>query len=98
MNLKTPLFILIAIILKKTIHIKNHHILTIHIKNHYTNNFHKNQCTDNFVVINQINKHKVKYIINASIPTIIIKKCFTYNYIKKFLYPKNIFKIFFFVF
>ena len=37
---------------------KNHDILTICMKNHYTNNF---------VVINQINKHKAKIIITACI-------------------------------
>ena len=37
----------------------------MNIKNHYTNNF---------VIINQINKHKAKYIINACIPKLLFKK------------------------
>ena len=70
---------------KATICIKNHHILTIRMKNHYTNNFYKKHYTNNsyknhhtnitriniFVVINQINKHKVKYIITACIPKLL---------------------------
>ena len=70
---------------------KNHYTNNFH-KNHYTNNSYKNHHTNitriNFVVINQINKHKVKYIITACIPIIIIKKFLLfakniYSYIKK---------------
>ena len=55
------------------------------MKDHYRNNFHKHQYADNFyknhhtnitrinvfVVIKQINKHKVKYIIIACIPKLL---------------------------
>ena len=38
---------------------KNHYTNNFH-KNHYANNIYKNHHRNNFVVINQINKHKVK--------------------------------------
>ena len=56
------------------------------MKNHYTNNFHKNHYAKNFyenhtnimrinifVVINQLNKHKVRYVITACIPKLLQK-------------------------
>ena len=54
---------------------KNHYTNNFH-KNHYTNNFYKNHHTNItrkniFVVINQINQHKVKYIITACIPKLL---------------------------
>ena len=49
---------------------KNHYTNNFH-KNHYANNFYKNHHRNNFVVINQINKHKVKYIITACIPKLL---------------------------
>ena len=61
---------------------KNHYTNNFH-KNHYANNFYKNHHTNItriniFVVIKQISKHKVKYIINAYIPKLLLKK--NYNY------------------
>ena len=53
---------------------KNHYILTIRIKNHYAKNFHKNHCTNNFAVINQIDKHKAKIHNHCMYTQIIIKK------------------------
>ena len=57
------------------------------MKNHYTNDFDKKHYADNpyqnhqtnimrikiFVVINQINKHKVKYLITACMPKLLSK-------------------------
>ena len=46
----------------------------MNIKNHYTKNSHKNHYTINYVIINQINKQKAKYMINACIPKLLFKK------------------------
>ena len=54
---------------------KNHYTNSFQ-KNHYANNFYKNHHTNItriniFVVINQIYKHKVKYMITAGIPKLL---------------------------
>ena len=52
------------------------------MKNHYTNNSHKNQYTNNFmiffVVINQINQHKAKIYNQCKYTPMIIKKFHNY--------------------
>ena len=58
-----------------TICMKNHYTNSFQ-KNHYANNFYKNHHTNItriniFVVINQVYKHKVKYMITAGIPKLL---------------------------
>ena len=74
------------------------------MKNHYTNNFHKNHYTNNsyknhhtnitriniFVVINQINKHKVKYMITACIPKLLQKIFYFFSFLQIRMNGKNI--------
>ena len=49
---------------------------TTRMRNHYANNFYKNYHANItriniFVVINQVDKHKVKYTITACIPKLV---------------------------
>ena len=90
-NLKTSLFVLI-LILTEIIYIKNHRLLTTCIKNDHTNNSHKNHYTNNFIIINQINKHKAK-IYNCCMYTRLIIKNFLLFYKKFYNYIKKIFFI-----
>ena len=53
-----------------------------------TINSHKNHYTNNFTVINQINKHKGKIYDHCKYTLIIIKKI--HNYIKRNSHPSNI--------
>ena len=55
--------------------------------------FFKNLSKNIFITINQIDKHKAKYIITVCIPTIIIKKNFTF-FLKKVTFTIKTKKIF----
>ena len=73
---------------------KNHYTNNFH-KNHYTNNFYKNHHTNItriniFVVINQINKHKVKYMITACIPKLLQKNFYFFSFLYIRMNGKNI--------
>ena len=62
---------------------------------HYVNNFYKNHHTNItriniFVVINQIDKHKVKYIITACIPKLLSKKIYFFSLLYIKINEKNI--------
>ena len=58
-------------------------------KKHHKNTFHKNHYT-NVVVINQIDKHKVKYIITACIPKLLSKKIYFFSLLYIKINEKNI--------
>ena len=47
------------------------HRKSSHTNNMHTSNSHKTHYTNNFAVINQINKHKSKYMINVHIPKLL---------------------------
>ena len=65
------------------------------MRNHCVNNFYKNHHTNItriniFVVINQIDKHKVKYIITACIPKLLSKKIYFFSLLYIKINEKNI--------